>query len=80
MQERKKEFMKLDYEGVFTENPLNNFDNCFLNPYQKIFEKKPEHSATTYRALVSYGKLKLLNRIKILSKLFFSKKEFLNKI
>lgn len=72
--------MKLDYARILTKNFVNKLDNCFLNPTPKIFEKKQEQSVTSYRALVSYGKLKLLNRIEILSKLFFSKKEFLNKI
>jgi len=72
--------MKLDYARILTKNFVNNLDNCSLNPTSKIFEKKQEQSVTSYRAVVSYGKLKLLNRIEILSKLFFSKKEFLNKI
>jgi hypothetical protein len=77
---QKKGCMKLDYARILTKNFVNNLDNCSLNPTSKIFEKKQEQSVTSYRAVVSYGKLKLLNRIEILSKLFFSKKEFLNKI
>jgi hypothetical protein len=52
--------MKLDYARILTKNFVNKLDNCFLNPTPKIFEKKQEQSVTSYRAVVSYGKLKLL--------------------
>jgi hypothetical protein len=78
MESKKKNLKKIVYKKVFIKKFFENLSGCLTNYSYKKPDKKLNKDEKRHLSLVSYKKLKLLNKVEIITKLIFLKKEYLN--
>lgn len=78
MEFKKKNLKKIIYKQVFIKKPLENSNGCLTNYFYKNPDKKLNRDEKRNLGLISHKKLKLLNKVEIITKLIFLKKEYLN--
>ena len=74
----KKIVYKIVYKKIFIKKFFENLSGCLTNYSYKRSEEKLNKDEKQNLSLVSYKKLKLLNKVEIITKLIFLKKDYLN--
>jgi hypothetical protein len=78
MEYKKKNFKKIVYQQVFVKKFFEELSRGLTNYSYKKPVKKLNKDEKEHLKLISYKKLKLLNKLEIFTKLIFLKKEYLN--
>jgi len=78
MKSKKKNIKKIVYKKIFIKKFFENLSGCLTNYSYKRSEEKLNKDEKQNLSLVSYKKLKLLNKVEIITKLIFLKKDYLN--